>query len=139
MGDYMAHWLEVGAQADPAKLPRQYSVNWFRKDDDGKWLWPGFGENSRVLKWIVDRIEGRAEGVRTPIGVLPAPGELDLDGLDLPERDLDLLLSVDPEVWSQEAALMPEYFAQFGDRLPAAITREHAALVERLEHARRAS
>jgi phosphoenolpyruvate carboxykinase (GTP) len=77
--------------------------------------------------------------VRTPIGVLPAPGELDLDGLDLPERDLDLLLSVDPEVWSQEAALMPEYFAQFGDRLPAAITREHAALVERLEHARRAS
>jgi phosphoenolpyruvate carboxykinase (GTP) len=139
MGDYMAHWLEVGAQADPARLPRLYYVNWFRKDDDGKWLWPGFGENSRVLKWIVDRIEGRAEGVRTPIGVLPAPGELDLDGLDLPERDLDLLLSVDPEVWSQEAALMPEYFAQFGDRLPAAITREHAALVERLEHARRAS
>jgi phosphoenolpyruvate carboxykinase (GTP) len=139
MGDYMAHWLEVGEQADPAKLPRLYYVNWFRKDDDGKWLWPGFGENSRVLKWIVDRIEGRAEGVRTPIGVLPATGELDLDGLDLPERDLDLLLSVDPEVWSQEAALMPQYFAQFGDRLPAAITREHAALVERLEQARRAS
>jgi phosphoenolpyruvate carboxykinase (GTP) len=136
MGDYMGHWLEIGEQADPAKLPRLYYVNWFRKDDDGKWLWPGFGENSRVLKWIVDRLEGRAEGVRSPIGVLPAPGELDLDGLDVPQRDLDLLLSVDADVWSEEASLMPEYFAQFGDRLPAAITQEHAALVERLEAAR---
>jgi phosphoenolpyruvate carboxykinase (GTP) len=136
MGDYMGHWLEIGEQADPAKLPRLYYVNWFRKDDDGKWLWPGFGENSRVLKWIVDRLEGRVEGVRSPIGVLPAPGELDLDGLDVPQRDLDLLLSVDPDVWSEEAALMPEYFAQFGDHLPAAITQEHTALVERLEAAR---
>jgi phosphoenolpyruvate carboxykinase (GTP) len=139
MGDYMGHWLEIGEQADPAKLPRLYYVNWFRKDDDGKWLWPGFGENSRVLKWIVDRLEGRVEGVRTPIGVLPAKGELDLDGLDVPERDLDLLLSVDPDVWSEEAALMPEYFAQFGDHLPAAITQEHAALVERLDAARSTS
>ena len=139
MGDYMAHWLEIGEQADPAKLPRLYYVNWFRKDDDGKWLWPGFGENSRVLKWIVDRLDGRVEGVRTPIGVLPAPGELDLDGLDVPQRDLDLLLSVDPDVWSQEASLMPEYFAQFGDHLPAAITAEHTALVERLDAARGAS
>ena len=139
MGDYMGHWLEIGEQADPAKLPRLYYVNWFRKDDDGKWLWPGFGENSRVLKWIVDRLEGRVEGVRTPIGVLPAPGELDLDGLDVPQRDLDLLLSVDPDVWSQEASLMPEYFAQFGDHLPAAITAEHTALVERLDAARGAS
>ena len=139
MGDYMAHWLEIGEQADPAKLPRLYYVNWFRKDDDGKWLWPGFGENSRVLKWIVDRLDGRVEGVRTPIGVLPAPGELDLEGLDVPERDLELLLSVDADVWSEEASLMPEYFAQFGERLPAAITAEHAALVERLEAARRPS
>jgi phosphoenolpyruvate carboxykinase (GTP) len=139
MGDYMGHWLEIGEQADPAKLPRLYYVNWFRKDDDGKWLWPGFGENSRVLKWIVDRLDGRAEGVRTPIGVLPAPGELDLEGLDVPGRDLELLLSVDPEVWSEEASLMPEYFAQFGDHLPAAITQEHAALVERLEAARSTS
>jgi phosphoenolpyruvate carboxykinase (GTP) len=139
MGDYMGHWLEIGEQSAADKLPRLYYVNWFRKDDDGKWLWPGFGENSRVLKWIVDRLEGRAEGVRTPIGVLPAKGELDLDGLDVPERDLDLLLSVDPEVWSQEASLMPEYFAQFGDHLPAAISAEHAALVERLEAARSSS
>jgi phosphoenolpyruvate carboxykinase (GTP) len=135
MGDYMGHWLEIGEQADPAKLPRLYYVNWFRKDEDGRWLWPGFGENSRVLKWIVDRLEGRVEGVRTPIGVLPAKAELDLDGLDVPERDLDLLLSVDPDVWSEEASLMPDYFAQFGDHLPAAITQEHAALVERLKAA----
>jgi phosphoenolpyruvate carboxykinase (GTP) len=135
MGDYMAHWLRIGEQADPAKLPRLYYVNWFRKDDDGKWLWPGFGENSRVLAWIVDRLEGTVEGVRTPIGILPAKDELYLDGLDVPERDLDLLLSVDTEVWKQEAALMPEYFAQFGDHLPQAISDEHAALVERLEQA----
>ena len=135
MGDYMAHWLEVGAQADADKLPRLYYVNWFRKDDDGKWLWPGFGENSRVLKWIVDRLEGTADGVRTPIGVLPSRSELDLDGLDVPDRDLDLLLSVDAAVWKQEASLMPEYFAQFGDRLPQAITDEHAALVARLDAA----
>ncbi|MEX2291296.1 MAG: phosphoenolpyruvate carboxykinase (GTP) [Mycobacteriales bacterium] len=132
MGDYMAHWLAIGEQADPAKLPRLYYVNWFRKDAEGRWLWPGFGENSRVLKWIVDRLEGTVDGVRTPIGVLPAAGELYLDGLDVPERDLDLLLSVDVEVWKQEAALMPEYFGQFGDRLPQAIADEHAALVERL-------
>ena len=139
MGDYIGHWLEIGEQADPAGLPRLYYVNWFRKDDDGKWLWPGFGENSRVLKWVVDRLEGRAEGVRTPIGILPAAGELDLDGLDVPQRDLELLLSVDPDVWSEEASLMPEYFAKFGDHLPAAITSEHAALVERLDAARGAS
>ncbi|MDP9466140.1 MAG: phosphoenolpyruvate carboxykinase (GTP) [Actinomycetota bacterium] len=143
MGDYMGHWLEIGEQAAKSgaadKLPRLYYVNWFRKNDDGKWLWPGFGENSRVLKWIVDRLEGRAEGVRTPIGVLPAKDELDLDGLDVPERDLELLLSVDPDVWSEEASLMPDYFAQFGDHLPAAIAQEHAALVERLEAARSAS
>jgi phosphoenolpyruvate carboxykinase (GTP) len=135
MGDYIGHWLEIGASADPEKLPRLYYVNWFRKDEDGKWLWPGFGENSRVLKWIVDRLEGRVEGVRTPIGVLPAPGELDLEGLDVSERDLDVLLSVDPEVWKQEASLMPDYFAQFGDHLPQAITDEHAALVARLDAA----
>ena len=135
MGDYMGHWLAIGERAEADKLPRLYYVNWFRKDADGKWLWPGFGENSRVLKWIVDRLEGRVEGVRTPIGVLPAPGELDVDGLDVSSRDLDLLLSVDAEVWKQEAALMPEYFAQFGDRLPAAISEEQAALVARLDAA----
>ncbi|MBC7374215.1 MAG: phosphoenolpyruvate carboxykinase (GTP), partial [Frankiales bacterium] len=137
MGDYMAHWLEIGKTAEAAgnadKLPRLYYVNWFRKDESGKWLWPGFGENSRVLKWIVERLEGTAEGVRTPIGVLPTRAALDTDGLDISDRDLDLLLSVDTEVWKQEAALMPEYFGQFGAHLPQAINDEQQALVERLQ------
>ena len=136
MGDYMGHWLEIGAQAAAAGhadvLPKLYYVNWFRKDDEGTWLWPGFGENSRVLKWIVERLEGTAAGVDTPIGVLPTRDALDLDGLEISDRDLDLLLSVDVDVWKQEAALMPEYFGQFGDHLPQAITDEHRALVERL-------
>ncbi|MCW2666589.1 MAG: Phosphoenolpyruvate carboxykinase, partial [Frankiales bacterium] len=132
MGDYMKHWLEIGEATDADKLPKLYYVNWFRKDDNGKWLWPGFGENSRVLKWIVGRIDGEGSGVETPIGILPTRDALDLDGLDVPDRDLDLLLSVDTDVWKQEADLMPAYFAQFGDRLPAAITDEHQALVRRL-------
>ncbi len=136
MGDYIGHWLEMGrtaqARGEDARLPRLYYVNWFRKGPDGRWLWPGFGENSRVLKWIVERLEGTAEGVETPIGVLPTADALDLEGLDLPARDLELLLSVDREVWRQEAELMPEYFAQFGERLPQAISDEIAALSERL-------
>ena len=135
MGDYMGHWLALGASADAAALPRIYFVNWFRKDAEGTWLWPGFGENSRVLKWIVDRLDGAVEGVRTPIGVLPRADELDLDGLDLPQAHLDLLLTVDHDVWAQEAALLPEYFGQFGERLPQAIADEQRALVERLHAA----
>ncbi|MCY7365022.1 MAG: phosphoenolpyruvate carboxykinase (GTP) [Frankiaceae bacterium] len=135
MGDYIGHWLEVGQATTADKLPKIYYVNWFRKDEDGKWLWPGFGENSRVLKWIVERIDGKAEGRETPIGVLPTRDALDLDGLDVPGQDLDLLLSVDTEVWKKEAALMPDYFGQFGDHLPQAIKDEHSALVERLEKA----
>jgi phosphoenolpyruvate carboxykinase (GTP) len=133
MGDYMNHWLEIGQATSADKLPKIYYVNWFRKDAKGKWLWPGYGENSRVLKWIVDRIEGRATGTKTAIGVLPAAGELDVDGLDLPAEDLELLTSVDTEIWKQEAGLIPEYFAQCGDRLPKALAEEHARLVERLE------
>ena len=94
---------------------------------------PGFGENSRVLKWIVDRAEGRATGRKTAIGLVPADGELDLDGLDVPAQDLALLLDVDSEIWKQEAGLIPEYFAQFGDRLPTEMADEHARLVERLQ------
>jgi len=135
MGDYMGHWLKIGQQTSADKLPRIYYVNWFRKDEDGTWLWPGFGENSRVLKWIVERLEGTAEGVDTPIGVLPTKAALDLDGLEFADRDLDLLLSVDREVWKKEAALMPDYFKQFGDHLPQAIHDEHLALVDRLDKA----
>jgi len=132
MGDYMGHWLKMGRGTSEDKLPKIFYVNWFRKDENGKWLWPGYGENSRVLKWIVDRIEGTAKGKETPIGVLPADGELDLDGLDLSERDLELLTSVDTEIWKQEAGLIPEYYAQFGSHLPQELADEHKALVERL-------
>ena len=135
MGDYAGHWLEIGDATSADKLPKIYYVNWFRKDQDGKWLWPGFGENSRVLKWIVDRIDGRAEGRETPIGTVPADGALDVEGLDLPAEDLEVLLSVDPAVWSQEADLMAEYFAQFGEHFPARLTQEHEALVQRLAQA----
>ncbi len=132
MGDYMKHWLEIGEATSADKLPKIYYVNWFRKNESGKWLWPGFGENARVLKWIVDRAEGNAQGVKTPIGILPAEGELDLDGLDVPAEDLALLLSVDTEIWKQEAGMIQEYFAQFGDHLPKALVEEHAKLVDRL-------
>ncbi|HEV2638493.1 MAG TPA: phosphoenolpyruvate carboxykinase (GTP) [Actinocrinis sp.] len=132
MGDYFAHWLSVGAGADQAKLPKIYYVNWFRKGADGRFLWPGFGENSRVLKWIVDRLDGRAEGVATPIGVVPAPGALDLAGLDLPAEDLAELLAVDREAWTREAELIGPHFERFGERLPAALWAEHRDLVARL-------
>ena len=132
MGDYAGHWLDIAAATTPDKLPRIFAVNWFRKDEAGKWLWPGFGENARVLKWIVDRLEGRVEGVETAIGRVPAAGELDLEGLDISERDLDLLLEVNADIWKQEAGLIPEFFAQFGEHLPPALAEQHAQLVERL-------
>ncbi|MEV4376785.1 phosphoenolpyruvate carboxykinase (GTP) [Streptosporangium sp. NPDC049644] len=129
MGDYFAHWLKIGRREN-AELPRVYYVNWFRKNDEGKFIWPGFGENSRVLKWIVDRLNGQAEAVRTPIGLLPA--ELDTDGLAVSEEDMRTLLSVDEEIWRQEAALMPAFFQTFGDHLPRELWEEHEALVARL-------
>ena len=132
MGDYFGHWLEIGQATDAEKLPKIFYVNWFRKDANGSFVWPGYGENSRVLKWVVDRIDGRAEGVETPIGILPGRDELDLDGLDLSDEHLSLLLSVDPEIWKQEAGLIPEFFEQFGSHLPQALRDEHAALVKRL-------
>ncbi|MBP2707147.1 phosphoenolpyruvate carboxykinase (GTP) [Microbispora sp. RL4-1S] len=130
MGDYFAHWLEIGETADPAKLPRIYYVNWFRKGADGRFLWPGFGENSRVLKWITGRLNGTAAAVPSPIGNLPA--DLDVDGLDIPPSDLETLLGVDREVWREEAALIPAHFATFGDHLPRGLWDEYQALVERL-------
>ncbi|HEY9367869.1 phosphoenolpyruvate carboxykinase (GTP) [Streptomyces sp.] len=132
MGDYMAHWIKVGASADAAKLPKIYYVNWFRKNDAGKFVWPGFGENSRVLKWIVERLQGTAEGVETPIGVLPTADSLDTDGLDLPAEDLEFLLKVDRDVWREEAALVPEHLNTFGDHTPKELWDEYRALVERL-------
>jgi phosphoenolpyruvate carboxykinase (GTP) len=137
MGDYFNHWLKVGGAADPAKLPRIYFVNWFRKDERGKFVWPGYGENSRVLKWIVDRLEGEAEAVDSPIGRLPVRDGLDLTGLDLTDAQLDLLLTVDPEIWRAEAALIPEAYARFGNRLPPALWAQLDALGERLARVER--
>ncbi|WP_431782767.1 phosphoenolpyruvate carboxykinase (GTP) [Streptomyces chumphonensis] len=133
MGDYMAHWIKVGRNApDPAKLPRIYYVNWFRKNDEGAFVWPGFGENSRVLKWIVGRLNGEAEGVETPIGTVPAQGSIDTEGLDLSSADLDFLLTVDKDVWREEAALVPEHLNTFGDHTPKELWDEYRSLVERL-------
>ena len=136
MGDYFGHWLDVGAKADAAKLPKIFMVNWFRKDDNGRFVWPGYGENSRVLKWIFERLEGEAEAVDTAIGRLPAPGALDVVGLGLGEAQLTLLTTVDAEIWTEEASLIPAFFEKFGDRLPAKLWAEHEALIKRLENAR---
>ncbi len=134
MADYLGHWLRVGKQAssDAAQLPRLYLVNWFRKGADGKFLWPGYGENSRVLKWIVERIEGRADASDTPIGRVPTAESLDLDGIDLDPAKLAELLAVDRGVWSEEAQLAARDLAKLGDRLPSAILQEQAALEQRL-------
>jgi phosphoenolpyruvate carboxykinase (GTP) len=135
MGDYFAHWLAVGARTEAAKLPRIYAVNWFRKDTDGRFAWPGYGENSRVLKWIAERLSDQAEAVATPIGNLPAAGALDTDGLAVSEGDLELLLSVDTGTWQEEADLTREYFSTFGEHLPEQLWEEHEALLERLKAA----
>jgi phosphoenolpyruvate carboxykinase (GTP) len=136
MGDYFAHWLAIGATADPAKLPRIYYVNWFRKDPGGRFAWPGYGENSRVLKWIIQRLCGQAGAVATPIGNLPATGALDTEGLAVSAGDLELLLSVDPGTWRKEAALIGEYFTTFGSHLPGQLQEEYDALLKRLSAAR---
>ncbi|MEU6340341.1 phosphoenolpyruvate carboxykinase (GTP) [Streptomyces sp. NPDC046977] len=132
MGDYFGHWIGLGKTHDADKLPKIYYVNWFRKDADGRFVWPGFGENSRVLKWIVERLNGRAEGVETPIGVLPAEGSLDVTGLDIEQKDLDLLLSVDLDTWREEASLIPSHLETFGDHTPKELWDEYRALVKRL-------
>ncbi|WP_371617613.1 phosphoenolpyruvate carboxykinase (GTP) [Streptomyces sp. NBC_00454] len=132
MGDYMGHWVDVAKGKDQSKLPKIYYVNWFRKNDAGKFVWPGFGENSRVLKWIVGRLEGTAEGALTPIGILPTVASLDTDGLDLPASDLEFLLTVDKEVWRDEASLVPAHLNTYGDHTPKELWDQYEALVERL-------
>jgi len=136
MGDYFAHWLKIGAQFEPSKLPKIYYVNWFRQDENGKFLWPGYGENSRVLKWIFERCDGKAHAVDTPIGRLPTPADLDTHGLNILAADIAKLLSVDIEGWLAEAPLIREHFAQFGSHLPEGLNREVAGLVQRLESAK---
>src|SRR5438132_3725451 len=131
MGDYFAHWLKIGATPG-SKMPRIYYVNWFRRDDKGKFLWPGYGENSRVLKWIFERCNGTANAVETPIGRLPGPNDLDTRGLDIPAISLNKLLEVDVEGWLGEIPKIREFFAGFGDRLPKALKEELTRLEQRL-------
>ena len=132
MGDYFAHWLEMGGNTDASKLPKIFYVNWFRKDADGGWLWPGFGENSRVLKWIVERVSGKGESVETPIGYLPASGAIDTSGLDVTDEQMEELLNVDVEEWLNEIASIREHYARFEETLPEALSDELAALEARL-------
>ncbi|HLI43072.1 MAG TPA: phosphoenolpyruvate carboxykinase (GTP) [Acidimicrobiales bacterium] len=132
MADYWGHWLSFAERTDPSKLPRIFYVNWFRKSADGRYLWPGFGENSRVLEWVFERCAGRGEAVESPIGYLPAEGAIPLDGLDVPGEDMAELLKVDVEEWRAELALIEEYYATFGDRLPETLRAELGALAARL-------
>ena len=136
MGDYFAHWLQMGKSTDASKLPKIFYVNWFRKDADGGWLWPGFGENSRVLKWIVERVTGKAEAVETPLGYLPASGAIDTNGLDVTEEQMAELLNVDAEEWLREIDSIREHYARFGERLPTALSEELEALETRLRENR---
>ncbi len=132
MGDYFAHWLETGEGTDAGKLPKLFWVNWFRRGDDGSFLWPGFGENSRVLKWILERVEGGGQAVDTPIGRVPAAGALDVDGLDIDPAVMTELLRVDPERWRQELHQIEAHYANIGERLPTALRDQFAALEKRL-------
>jgi phosphoenolpyruvate carboxykinase (GTP) len=131
-GDYFQHWIDVGKGADAGKLPKIFYVNWFRRGEDGRFLWPGFGENSRVLKWMAERMEGRAGASETAIGYVPAVGDLDLDGLDADPADLEAALTVDPEEWKAEVPLIEEWFDKIGDSLPTSMRDELEALKLRL-------
>ncbi len=133
MGDYFKHWLNIGRRAG-AQLPLIFSVNWFRKSKEGKFLWPGFGENARVLKWCFERIEGKAAGERSPIGWLPKKGELDTTGLNIEKEQLDVLFEIDKEGWGNEVERLRGYFSQFEPHLPAEITNELELLKKRLNN-----
>jgi len=130
-GDYFAHWLSMKDRTDVANLPKIFFVNWFRRDEDGRFLWPGFGENSRVLKWVFERVDGTVDAIDSPIGKLPVPDQLDLSGLDIDQADLDTLLAVDIEGWKGAVPQIREHFDRFGDRLPAELN----AAVDQLEAA----
>jgi phosphoenolpyruvate carboxykinase (GTP) len=136
MGDYFAHYLKIGSRRG-AKLPKIYYVNWFRTDDNGKFLWPGYGENSRVLKWIFERCDGKVHAVDTPIGRLPEPADLDTKGLDLPAADIARLLGVDIEGWLAEIPSIRGYFAKFASHLPEGLNREVDELEDRLRKAKK--
>jgi len=133
MGDYLQHWLNIGKKTDPSKLPRIYFVNWFRKNAEGKFIWPGFGDNSRVLKWITERIAGTGKAVSTPIGNMPALDAIDVSGTHVTEADMAELLAVDTAAWLAEIESIRANYAEYGDRLPKALEAELKNLEERLK------
>jgi phosphoenolpyruvate carboxykinase (GTP) len=122
MADYFGHWLKVGAATKSENLPKIFFVNWFRRDEDGRFMWPGYGENSRVLKWIFDRVDGKANATKTAIGYLPSPADIDITGLDVSAADMNALLSIDSEGWKSALPQMRDHYAQFGAKLPAPLT-----------------
>jgi len=130
MGDYFGHWLEMGTLLKRA--PKIFHVNWFRQNAAGQFIWPGFGENMRVLRWIVARCKGTGAAVESPIGLLPGKGAIDIDGLNVDAKTMDELLSVSKDDWRTEAESIGEFFAKFGDHLPAEMARQREALVKRL-------
>ncbi len=132
MADYFTHWLKIGKQADAAKLPKIFFVNWFRRDEDGRYMWPGFGENSRVLKWVFERVDGKSAAHRTAIGLLPSAGALDTTALDVPQGDLETLLSVDKVGWSAAVPQIREHYEKFGEHIPAELSAALAALEHEL-------
>jgi phosphoenolpyruvate carboxykinase (GTP) len=132
MADYLGHWLEIGKATDPEKLPKIFYVNWFRKGPDGKFLWPGFGENSRVLEWVFERVNGEGGAAKTPIGWVPTADDLPLDGLDLDDGAIAELLKVDGDEWRREVPSIEEHFAFLGDHLPHELRDQLDALQKRL-------
>jgi phosphoenolpyruvate carboxykinase (GTP) len=131
-GDYFQHWVDLGKRADADKLPKIFYVNWFRRGEDKRFLWPGFGENSRVLKWAIERIEGKAAAQETPIGHIPTADDLDLEGLDAPREDIEAALAFDADEWRAEIPLVEEWFAKIGDKVPTTLRDELEALKQRL-------
>jgi len=131
--DYLQHWLNIGTKTEADKLPKIFYVNWFRKDEKGRWLWPGFGENSRVLKWVVERVSGEGKAVKTPIGYMPTPDAIELNGLDIGAADMEELLKVKKDEWLAEVASVREHYAKFGDKLPKELAAQLDALEKRLK------
>jgi phosphoenolpyruvate carboxykinase (GTP) len=134
MADYWSHWLKIGRQLGD-KAPRIFQVNWFRKSSDGKYLWPGFGDNSRPIEWALRRVAGEVDADDAISGRLPKKGDLNVEGLEISEDDLAALFALDSDAWAKEADLTEEYFTQFGNKLPAELTIQLATLRERITRA----
>ena len=131
--DYLQHWIEVGEKSDDSKLPKIFYVNWFRKNEQGKFIWPGYGENSRVLKWICERVSGEGKAVKTPIGYMPTADDIDTEGLDITKEALESILAVNKEEWLKEVESIKEHYKNYGPKLPQELNNQLAALEQRLK------